>query len=61
LQTWRPLLAEHLQHALRHGKAAEHVDRDEPDADDGETDDPRGRPAAGVGLERRDLEPARRW
>jgi hypothetical protein len=29
-----PLLAEHLQHALRDGEAAEHVDRNEREADD---------------------------
>ena len=36
----RPLFAEHFQHAPRDGEAAEHVDRDERDTDDGEFDNP---------------------
>ena len=34
------LFAEHLQHALRDGEAAEHVDRHQRDAHDCQADDP---------------------
>src|SRR5688572_23643859 len=49
------LLAEHLQHALRNGEAAEHIDRDEGDAQHGQADDPAGGPAGRLNLEGSDL------